>query len=171
MDKVKIRHEILRNLLWEIVAPLVVCGLVLRFLSPLVLPQLFKITKELADIKESICMIKQRLAEIEPIQIKIKRESRRGFIVCGTAQISKGEGEFVYISKKLSNLYKIGERLKISNQEVFGEPTITLPIKGIFQPEDKNVIIQVSEISAKKINFSLARGNITIEVQSAEDGN
>ena len=151
---------------------LILTGFLLRF-SPIVIPWISDIKNSITSIKDDIKNIKEGLSEIEPPPIVVppRSGSKKVAGVGGIAQIVKREGMFAYIAEKYtkSGVFKRYQKIRISNLGAAGEPSVVVPILGTFKPEEKGVVVQLSQQAAEVIKFSLPLGRTSVWVESIEE--
>jgi hypothetical protein len=146
---------------------IVLFSALLRFLPSVITPWM----------TESLIDIKARLSKIEPVYAEIHSRKTGDLCIRGFAEIVRGKGHFAYISRNYCSMtrekgtysyFKLGERIRVTNLEYIGDPSIAIPIKGDFEPTGENVIVQLSEAAAKSIGFDIKRGITTVILESAE---
>jgi hypothetical protein len=133
----------------------------LRFAPALLIPKYDQLVRDVSDIKRGI-------ATIQPFPYEFTRQKGDVVSLAGVGEIDRSRrGVYANISSKLAKAFKEGQIIRVINRESYGSPSVELAIAGTFDPDDPNVVVQVSAEAAKMIGLTLIKGRTCVVVADA----
>jgi hypothetical protein len=146
----------------------VVFLIVMRCAPSWIVPELTRITALLRENSSCLSEVRQRIGRLEPVAVKLIPTTDSSAVLSGVAEVdAQGDGPFANIAQGRTP-FTVGEMVRVTNLESYGKLSVELPVRGTFESEREDVILQLSKEAASAVKFPIKKGRTTVVVWSME---